>query len=139
VNWRRVWSGAFLAGAVVYLGESVLRNRLSERAMTTWCGLPTGPSMRAVAGQVAARIVTSLVIGFCCSFLYALSRPRFGPGSQTALRMGTLVGALIALPSVLWIWGGPTPARLIALLLGRMLEVWVAAYLAGWQYIEKSP
>ena len=72
-------------------------------------------------------------------WLYALVRPRLGPGPKTALLMGSVV-FLFANPqffsSAMWA-SYPSAAFLQALLL--WLKFAAATYVAGWQYIEKAP
>jgi len=80
-------------------------------------------------------------IGFVLMWLYALARPRLGPGPKTALRMGSIAWFLFFVPRAMdqWMWYHvPIKIPVTYFFIG-LLECWIAIYLAGWQYIEKAP
>jgi len=84
-------------------------------------------------------IVPSLIMGFLLSWLYALARPRLGPGPKTALIMGS-IGFAFANPHFfgLSIWMSYPGAALLQLV-ALWLKFAAATSLAGWQYIEPAP
>ena len=92
-----------------------------------------------IASISGSLFMPCLVAGVLLSWLYALVRPRLGPGPKTALLMGT-VGFLFSNPNFftlgLWIAGPMTAFIQLALLWTKYAA---ATYVAGWQYIEKAP
>jgi hypothetical protein len=84
-------------------------------------------------------IVPSLIMGFLLSWLYALARPRLGPGPKTALIMGS-IGFAFANPHFFGIsnWLAYPSVVLIQFVMS-WLKFAAATYVAGWQYIEKAP
>jgi hypothetical protein len=134
MNWIRIWTGAAIAAAVLWffdIGNLIL----TQRVLVPEPNLMWGE----VSSIAASLIVPSLVTGFLLSWLYALTRPRLGPGPLTALVMGS-IGFAFANPHFfgLTIWmASPTGALIQMALL--WLKFAAATYLAGWQYIEKAP
>ena len=134
MSWNRIWTGAALAAAVLWffdLGNLILSQRLLVPEPNLLWG-----ELIPISGSL---VVPSLVGGFLLSWLYALVRPRLGPGPKTALIMGSVVFAL-ANPHffglTLWI-SSPAAALIQGLIL--WLKFATATFLAGWQYIEKAP
>jgi hypothetical protein len=134
MNWNRIWTGAALGAVVFWLfevGNLILMQRL----------LVTEPNLQwseliPISGSL---ILPSLISGFLLSWLYALARPRLGPGPRTALLMGS-IGFAFANPNffTLSIWMSyPFNALIQTAIL--WLKFAAATTIAGWQYIEKAP
>ena len=87
MNWNRIWIGALIAAAVLWLfdiGNLVLTQRIL---------VPEPNLMWNEIGSISVSlIIPSLIMGFLLSWLYwrALARPRLGPGPKTALIMGSI-------------------------------------------------
>ena len=89
-----------------------------------------------IAGSL---VLPSLVTGFLLSWLYALARPRLGPGPGTGFLVGTIGFAFSNTQFVsLSIWTSYPMAAFTQLII-LWLKFAAAASLAGWQYIEKAP
>src|SRR5882724_4525129 len=92
MNWTRIWVGAALAAAVLWIfdiGNLILTQRvLVPEPNLTWGELVS------IGGSL---LIPSLVMGFLLCWLYVLARPRLGPGPKTALLVGT-VGFAFANP-----------------------------------------
>lgn len=134
MNWKRIWVGAALAG----LGMFFLHFLISSIAMKA-TAMPL--SFKTMASLGLWILPSHLVDGFFCSWLYALMRPRLGPGPKTALLVGFVIflikyaGSLVMMPFQLS--QGILLSVGIVLLSG--LKLLAGTYIAGWQYIEKSP
>ena len=139
MNWKRIASGSLLAGLVVLAVDFFVNDFILRRA---WQDLvQTGHILGPRPYAYVLILIQDFAIGFILMWLYALARPRLGPGPQTALVMGTLAWFLLSVPSslCLWLWC-PFPAQIPAAeLLGGLMECWAGIYVAGWQYIEKAP
>jgi hypothetical protein len=134
MNWKRIWTGSAMAALVLWLFD--LANLvLSQRILVAEPNLSWG-ELAPIAGSL---VVPSLVNGFLLSVLYALTRPRLGPGPTTALLMGS-IGFVFANPQFfgLSMWISYPSAAFIQFLFSWM-KFAAATYLAGWQYIEKAP
>lgn len=140
MNWRRVWTGALIAGGVVNFGEFFVNISVLG---PIWTELQNRNLVKLASGyHVPALLLIGFGIGLVLSWLYALVRPRLGPGPKTALLMGTIVWFLGWVPSGLYtlLYNAVYPAEVtITAMLGGLIECWVGIYLAGWQYIEKAP
>src|SRR4051812_21752028 len=85
MNWKRVWSGAALAALVFWLFE-IWNLILMQRLLVPEPNL----QWRELIPISGSLILPSVVSSFLLSWLYALARPRLGPGPMTALTMGTI-------------------------------------------------
>ncbi len=134
MNWIRIWIGAALAAATLWLfdmGNLVLTQRvLVPEPNLMWNEL---------VSISESLVVPSLVMGFLLSWLYVLARPRLGPGPKTALVMGS-IGFAFANPQffAITVWISSFTGALI-LIVTSWLKFAAATYVAGWQYIEKAP
>ena len=85
-------------------------------------------------------VIQAWLDGFFCSCLYAMVRPRLGPGPRTAVIVGTAIYFVKHGLTFIWIAARTPPQYPLAL---SVLLPWAkfiaATYLAGWQYIEKAP
>ena len=132
--WKHIWIGAAIGGAVLWLFDAG-NLILTQRIMVPEPNLLWGELMT-ISGSL---VLPCLVTGFLLSWLYALARPRLGPGPATALLVGTIGFAFSNTQFVsLSIWTSYPTAALIQL--GTLwLKFAAATSLAGWQYIEKAP
>lgn len=82
--------------------------------------------------------VTLFLLTYILTWVYASARATFGPGPITALRVGLMVGFVMAFPLGLSLAAWATFSRFIVL--GWMLDLWVGAILAtlvsAWLYKE---
>jgi len=134
MNWKRIWTGAAL-GAVVFWLFEVGNLVLTQRLLVTEPNLQWG-EITSISGSL---IVPSLISGFLLSWLYALARPRLGPGPWTAVFMGS-IGFSFANPNffTLSVWMS-YPLNAVIQFATLWLKFAAATYVAGWQYIEKAP
>jgi hypothetical protein len=130
MNWPRVWSGALFAALVIIVGE---------------CGAvaisASGPFRWMDLWAYKILLLAAPAVGFVLSYFYALARPRLGPGPRTALWIGTLI-AIVWVAALYPILAGLLFTQWIQslpLLAIKWIECLAAAYVAGWQYIERAP
>lgn len=139
MNTKRLITGGLLAGLVLFFGDYLLNHVVLG---TSWHALyESGYLQRVKSYTVPLTGVLDFVIGFVLMWLYALARPRLGPGPKTALTMGGIAWFLVFVPRAYdqWMWY-QIPASIPATyLLFGLIECWIATYLAGWQYIERAP
>ena len=139
MNWRRVLLGGGVAGALLWLLESVVSQRYLNSMQTALRahGLFIEPSAR----LWFLSILIALLVGLTMVFVYAAVRPRFGPGPRTAtivavvLWLGGYVPALIGFDMIdlfprtlLYVWG-----------LVGLLEMILANFVGAWVYREAPP
>src|SRR5579864_6104857 len=134
MNWKRIWIGAALAAAALWLFD-IANLVLTQRILVPEPNLMWG-ELVSISGSL---IAPSLLCGFLLCWLYVLARPRLGPGPKTALVMGS-IGFAFANPQffsvTVWI---SSPVGAMIFLVTSWLKFAIATYLAGWQYIEKAP
>jgi len=137
INGKRVIVGGVVAGLVALVAE-VLVEALSGAAMEAWLsGLGLEPPGEAV---MLGYLVTAIVLGVVMVWLYAVARPRLGPGPGTALRIGLAVWALAcAIPNVHLFGLGVMPANLFWITtLGTVVQMPLAALAGAWVYREEA-
>ncbi|MFY9619090.1 MAG: hypothetical protein WAM70_02170 [Pyrinomonadaceae bacterium] len=137
MNYGRVILGGLVAGLVLNIGEFVLNGVILHATMVEWASrhnFPTEPAPLFMAVAIGLTFLLGIVI----VWLYALIRPRMGPGPKTAV-----IAALVMWFGVCFycsiIYGlliqQPTNSLIIAI--GWCLGEYVIAAIAGaWLYKE---
>lgn len=137
MNYGRVILGGLVAGLVMNAGEFLLNGVILHKAMVDWASLHNFPAEPAPSFMVVA-IGLTFVLGIVMVWLYALIRPRMGPGPKTAIvaalvmwfgvyvYMGIIYGILLVQPmnivGISIVWG-----------LGEFV---IAAIAGAWLYKE---
>ena len=133
INFGRVLLGGLVAGLVINSGEYLLNGVVLAKQMEDMFRKMNVP---APAGNfIAVAVTLTFVLGIVIVWLYALIRPRLGPGPKTAivaaliawfsiyLYKGTLNGLLFAIPLnsmlIAFAWA------LVAYILGAIAGAWV--------------
>src|SRR5690349_2552894 len=88
MNWKRIWSGTYIAALFMYCFD-MLSMRLIAPGMVLHWEIPT--------------LVQILLDGFFCTCLYAAVRPRLGPGPKTAVIVGSTIYLIKHGLSLVWI------------------------------------
>ncbi|HEY5839656.1 MAG TPA: hypothetical protein VIT19_11520 [Pyrinomonadaceae bacterium] len=137
MNYGRVVLGGLVAGLILNIGEFVLNGVLLHKAMVEWASLHNFPAEPAPSFMVVA-IGLTFVLGIVMVWLYALIRPRMGPGPKTAI-----VAALVMWFGVCLYCGIiyglllQQPTNLLLIAMGWCLGEYVIAAIAGaWLYKE---
>jgi len=137
MNYGRVIPGGLVAGLILNIGEFVLNGVLLHKAKVEWASLHNFPAEPTPSFMVVA-IGLTFVLGIVMVWLYALIRPRMGPGPKTAI-----VAALVMWFGVCFycsIINGlvlQQPTNLLLIGIGWCLGEYVIAAIAGaWLYKE---
>lgn len=84
MNYGRVILGGLVAGVVLNVGEYLLNGVILHNQMVDWASrhnFPTDP----VPMFLPVAVGLTFVLGIVMVWLYALIRPRLGPGPKTAI------------------------------------------------------
>ena len=137
MNYGRVILGGLVAGLILNAGEFLLNAVILHNAMVEWAKAHNLPEDPGPTFMVAA-VGLTFVLGIVTVWLYALIRPRLGPGVKTAI-----IAALVMWFGV-YIYCGiiygillvqPMNAIAIAAVFG-LVEYIVAAIAGAWVYKE---
>jgi hypothetical protein len=96
INMGRVLLGGLLTGLIMNIGEFLFNGVLmAERMKEEFrrLNLPSEPSGR----TVALWVVLTFILGIAIVYLYALIRPRLGPGVKTAICAGLIAWFFVIL------------------------------------------
>ena len=136
INWARVILGGLVAGVVIFLFEALYSLLMAQEWKTAMQAL--GRSMEETTTSMILAVVLTFGVGIAAVWLYAVARPRFGPGPKTAACTGVgywFIG--YAFPSIAWGMLVGFPTRLLVITILWTLPEIVAATLAGaWLYRE---
>ena len=137
MNYGRVILGGLVAGLILNVGEFVLNGVLLHQAMVEWASLHNFPAEPAPSFMVAA-IGLTFVLGIVMVWLYALIRPRMGPGPKTAVIAAIIMWFGICLYcGVIYGLLLQQPTNLLLIAVGWCLGEYVIAAIAGaWVYKE---
>jgi hypothetical protein len=135
-NMKRVLMGGLLAGLVINVSEFVLNTFVvgdPMAAQMTKLGLP----MIGVS-QIAIFILFGFGEGLILAWLYAAVRPRLGPGSATATKIGILVWFLATLSGgvSMAITGLMPVSMMMVIIAWGLVELIVAANAGAYFYRE---
>lgn len=89
INWARLALGALIAAAIYFISDGFLHQRVVAgqwAAVETALGI--GPRPHEHGSMILFFVLFELGRGFLTLFLYALMRPRLGPGVTTAAWAG---------------------------------------------------
>ena len=90
MNIQRIVIGGLLAGLICYLGDGVVHGVLLT---ARWQQISASLHLQGDGGMLWF-VIYDLLKGVASVLLYALVRPRLGPGAKTAVMAGLLVWAL---------------------------------------------
>lgn len=136
INLGRVLLGGLLAGLVLNVGEFLLNDVVLGAQMREFFARYTIPEPG--GSFLVAAVTLTLAVGIVLVFLYALIRPRLGPGVKTAIIAGLIMWfGIYVYTGVVngLLFGVPASAMLIGLIWG-LLEYVVAAIAGAWVYKE---
>jgi hypothetical protein len=85
INWGRVFLGGLLAGVVINAFEFVISGILLA---PKWNAAMKDLGRQMSSGTVRIFVLYGFLTGFAAIWLYAVARPRFGPGPKTAALTG---------------------------------------------------
>lgn len=138
INMGRVLLGGLLAGVVINIGEFLFNEVLFKEQMSAIfrrLNLPEPGS-----NFIVLAVVLTLCLGIVIVWLYAMIRPRYGPGPKTAIcagliawffaciYCGILYGVLLRIPTNLFVIG----------LVWCAVEYSLGAIAGAWLYRENA-
>jgi hypothetical protein len=136
MNFGRVFLGGLLAGLIMNIGEFLLNTKV------------LGPQMMAFFSQhgfkdpgsnfIVVAVILTFVLGIVAVWLYALIRPRLGPGVKTAIVAAFILWFGIYLYSGIigmLLFGTPMNMLIIGCVWG-LVEYIIATIAGAWVYKE---
>ncbi|MEO7971124.1 MAG: hypothetical protein ABI698_07490 [bacterium] len=136
MNYGRVVLGGLLAGLIMNIGEFFLNGRVLGAQMKTF--LTEHGFKDPGTNFMIAAVVLTFVLGIVAVWLYALIRPRLGPGPKTAIVAAVILWFGIYLYSGIingTLLGIPSSALMIAIVWG-LVEYSIATIAGAWAYKE---
>ncbi len=96
INYGRVALGAFVAGVVANICDSVINGVLMVDDMNRMTSrLNLDPDVVSSQSVLVTWIVVDFLYAFLLVWTYAAIRPRFGPGPKTAMTAGLVIVAAV--------------------------------------------
>ena len=137
MNYGRVILGGLVAGLVLNIGEFILNAVVLHQPMLEWARAHNFPEDPGPKFLVVAVLLT-FAMGIATVWLYALIRPRSGPGPKTAICAGLFMwfGVYVYMGIILGILL-EQPMNVIAIgTVFGLVEYVVAAIAGAWLYKE---
>jgi hypothetical protein len=138
INVGRVLLGGLLAGLVVNLGEYVLNAvfledliKLMEEEVPVFIGL-----VEASGKTISVRIALNFILGIAIVYLYAMIRPRSGPGLRSALWAGLIAWFFVHFYVGLSYYVIGTMGLTLFRMVWGLFEYIIAAITGAWVYRE---
>jgi hypothetical protein len=136
INCGRLVLGGLVAGVVLNIGESLLNAVVLARQMDEIFRRINVPPPGGTFIGIA--VVMTFVLGLVLAWVYALIRPRTGPGPKSAIVAAVILWFCVYVYSGIingLILGVPFSMILIAMAWG-FVEYALAGLVAGWLYKE---
>jgi hypothetical protein len=135
INWVRVLLGGLLAGVIINIFEYVTNDVLLAHQ---WGAVMKALGRELPPHAIALFILWGFLMGIGAIWLYAVARPRFGPGAKTAVWSGLGCWFLAyALGSLSAGAMGLFPCQLLAIsTVVGLVEIIVASLAGAWVYKE---
>jgi len=136
INYGRVILGGLLAGVVINIFEIGFGSLMMEEWQAALKA--AGVSWEMTATDMIVFPLLSFVTGIAAVWLYAVARPRFGPGPKTAACIGFAYGIIgYAIPTLAWGMTLRLPAGLLTIgIVWGVVEASVATVVGAWPYKE---
>lgn len=136
INFGRVLLAGLIAGAVLTIGEYLLNDVVLGSQMKDYFARHNFPNPPGSFMVIA--ICATVVLGIVMVFVYAMIRPRFGPGPKTAVIAAIIVWFLVFLyNNVIGAALGFVPTNMFAIAFGwELVEYLIAALIGAALYKE---
>ena len=137
MNYARVILGGIVAGVILNIGEFLFNGVIMASAMREWAVRHNFPAEPTPTFFVAATVLT-LLLGIVMVWLYALIRPRLGPGPKTAVVVALLMWFAICIYcGIIYALLLEQPTNMVGIGIVWCLGEYVIAAIAGaWLYKE---
>ena len=136
INFGRVLLGGLVAGVIMTVGEYLLNDFVLGSQMKDYFATHKFPTPGSSFMVIA--ITATVVLGIGIVLLYAMIRPRFGPGPKTAIIAALTAWFLVFLyNNVIGVALGFVPVNMLAIAFGwELVEYLVAGLVGAWLYKE---
>jgi len=136
INFGRVLLGGLAAGVIMTIGEYLLNDFVLGSQMKDYFAAHKFPTPGSSFMVIA--ITATVVLGIAIVLLYAMIRPRFGPGPKAAIIAALTAWFLVFLyNNVIGAALGFVPVNMLAIAFGwELVEYLVAALVGAWLYRE---
>jgi hypothetical protein len=137
INLARVLLGGLLAGLIINIFEYVLNGVVFA---SQWADYEKAHGRHMHPGAIPFFIFSAFVAGIGVIWLYAVARPRLGPGPKTAALTGAAYWFFAyAIPAANHSAAGLVPGRLtLAITFILLVGVVIASVCGGWAYKEEA-
>jgi hypothetical protein len=139
INFGRVLLGGLLAGLLMNVSEFVLNEIVLGAQMKDFF---TGHNFHDPGGVfIAIAVILTFVLGVILVLLYAMIRPRYGPGPMTAICAALTAWFFVAIYSgiITDVLLGIPPGTVIIVIVWTLVEYILAALLGAFVYKEAQP
>jgi hypothetical protein len=133
INWSRVVGCGLLAGIVWIILGSVVTALLGR----DFAALPNNRLGAPTVGFVTINVVADLLEGITILWLYAAIRPRYGPGTKTAVVAACAWWFIVSLGDAVWCSFGLFPADTVIPLMIGTLPALIVATLVGARFYKE--
>jgi hypothetical protein len=138
-NRVRVVLGGLLAGVVINVVEYITNGVILKDA---WAQVMQSLGKPAIfsPGAIVIFNISGFLLGIAAVWIYAVIRPRYGAGPNTAIRAGLAAWAIAVFISNLSTYSmGLFPRRLLAIgTIVALVEIVVGTVVGAWVYKEKE-
>lgn len=137
INVARMFLGGLLAGLILNIFEYVLNGVVFA---SQWDAFEKALGRHMRPGAIPFFIVSTFVAGIGVVWLYAVARPRLGPGAKTAAFTGIAYWFFAyAIPEANSVAANVVPGRAtVAIALVLLVGVLIASVCGAWLYKEQS-
>ena len=136
MNYGRVLLGGLVAGLVMNIGEFLLNTKVLGAQMMAFF---SSHGFKDPGGNfIVKAVIMTFLLGFVAVWLYALIRPRLGPGVKAAIVAAFVLWFGIYLYSGvinMFLFGIPINMMIIAFVWG-LVEYIIATIAGAWVYKE---
>jgi hypothetical protein len=128
-----------IAGAVILNVVDYLVNGMWLATRWAAQAAKLNPNLNMMSSNsIAGYVVMDVILAMMIVWLYAAMRPRFGPGSRTAMLAALFVWAVSAVFNSMFVIGGMYSLKLIcASSAGTLVGMLAAGYVGGMLYKEE--
>ena len=136
MNYARIVLGGLVAGVVINIGEFlanevVMKEQMQEMFRRFNIPEPSG-------SFIAVAVILTFALGILIVMLYAMIRPRFGPGPKTAICAALIVWFIIGVyMNILYgVLFGMSVGMIAIGVIWTLVEYCLAALAGAWLYKE---
>lgn len=136
INNARVILGGIVGGVVAFIVDYLIMGWVFR---SVWEDLVSKGLVKAASAEtLTGEFVIVLAMALIGTYIYALARPRLGGSPKSALRVSTVVGALVGIPAGfgMLVWFTAPAEAGGALLVGSFIVPAVGTFFGAWAYKE---